>query len=84
MKLGDRIHQLRKQKKLTLGELSESSRVALATISRIESNKMTGTVEAHYRIALALELTLSELYQDVTFYDEILSQMKTKALMKKD
>lgn len=76
MKLGDKIRKLRKQKKLTLGELSEASRVALATISRIESNVMTGTVESHYRIAMALELTLSELYQDVTFYDEILSQMK--------
>jgi transcriptional regulator with XRE-family HTH domain len=76
MKLGDKIRQLRKEKKLTLEELSEASRVALATISRIESNKMTGTVESHYMLATALNLTLSDLYKDVTFYDEILSEMK--------
>lgn len=65
MDIGRRIRDLRKSKKLTLAELSEKSGVAVATLSRIENGRMTGTLESHISIAKALDLTLPELYSDM-------------------
>lgn len=65
MEIGSKIRKLRKTKKITLKELSESSGVALATLSRIETNKMTGTVKSHQAIASALGLSLPQLYGDM-------------------
>jgi len=62
MEIGKTIRKLRKEKKITLRELSEKSGVALATLSRIETGKMTGTVKSHNGIARALDVTLSDLY----------------------
>lgn len=65
MKIGSRIRSLRKTKKMTLRELSKASGVALATLSRIETNRMTGTVKSHQAIASALSLSLPQLYSDM-------------------
>ena len=65
MKIGNKISGLRRQKKMTLLELSKSSGVALATLSRIENEKMTGTLKSHMAIAKALGLNLTELYSDI-------------------
>ena len=65
MKIGNKIRTLRKAKKMTLDELSKASGVALASLSRIENNKMTGTLESHINIAKALNMNLSELLSDV-------------------
>jgi len=62
MEIGKTIKELRKEKKVTLRELSEKSGVALATLSRIETGKMIGTVKSHNNIARALDVTLSDLY----------------------
>jgi len=66
MKIGRRIHTLREEQNLTLKDLSERSGVALATLSRIENDKMTGTLESHLAIAQALGSTLSELYKHLS------------------
>jgi len=63
--IGKRVRELRKKKKLTLAEISEKSKVALATLSRIETGRMTGTLESHIAIAKALDMTLPELYADI-------------------
>lgn len=65
MKIGEKIRQLRKQQDMTLKELSEKSGVALATLSRMENNKMTGTLESHINIARVLSVSLPELYSEV-------------------
>ncbi|MFH0731358.1 MAG: cupin domain-containing protein [Candidatus Omnitrophota bacterium] len=62
MRIGEIIKRLRKDRKVTLRELSEKSNVALATLCRIEKGKMTGTVKSHGDIAKAFNLSLSELY----------------------
>jgi len=62
MKIGENIRAQRKNKDMTLRELSVTSGVALATLSRIETNKMTGTIQSHLAIASALNLTLPQLY----------------------
>jgi len=65
MLIGSRIKELRESHKMTLTELSEKSGVQIATLSRIENLKMTGTLESHLNIAKALGVDLVELYQNV-------------------
>jgi len=65
MQIGNVIHTIRKERKLTLAQLSEKSGVALATLSRMENNRMTGTLESHITICKALDITLADLYRDL-------------------
>jgi len=65
MKIGNRLKELRKAKRMTLAVLSGKSGVALATLSRMENNKMTGTIEAHTNICNALGVSLSDLYLEI-------------------
>lgn len=70
--LGIRIRKLRKEKGVTLMEISKKTGVAQATLSRIETGTMMGTVESHEKIAEALGIGLAELYSGVDRrYDEI-------------
>lgn len=62
MEIGKTIRSLRKEKKITLKGLSDKSGVALATLSRIETGKMTGTVQCHNDIVRVLDITLADLY----------------------
>jgi len=63
MNLGGRLRFLRKERKFSLEQLSSRSGVALATLSRIENGKGSGTFRTHQRIAEALGLPLPELYR---------------------
>ena len=63
--VGERLRLLRTSQKLTLVELAKASGVDLATISRIETGKMSGTLESHIRLATALGLKLTELYAGI-------------------
>ncbi|OGX27493.1 MAG: hypothetical protein A3D10_04170 [Omnitrophica WOR_2 bacterium RIFCSPHIGHO2_02_FULL_48_11] len=65
MFIGQRIKQLREAQKMTLTELSEKSGVQLATLSRMENMKMTGTLESHIAIAQTLGIELTQLYRDL-------------------
>lgn len=65
MLIGDKLHEIRKAKKMTLTELSDKSGVQLATLSRIENKKMTGTLESHIAIAKALDIEVVELYNSI-------------------
>jgi len=60
--IGARLRDLRKSQKVTLVELAKASGVDAATISRIETGKMTGTFESHLKLATALGVKLTELY----------------------
>jgi len=39
--------------------------VALATLSRMENNKMSGTVSSHNKICKALGVSISDLYREL-------------------
>jgi len=67
MLIGKKIQEIRKQQKISLTELSKKSGVQLATLSRIENLKMTGTLESHMEIAKALNVDITDLYQDINF-----------------
>jgi len=63
--LGARMRELRKQKGLTLVEIAEKTGVAQATLSRIETGVMIGTIESHAKIAEVIGVGLPDLYQDI-------------------
>lgn len=63
--VGARLRALRKAQKVTLVELAASSGVDMATISRIETGQMTGTLESHVRLATALGVKLTDLYSGI-------------------
>lgn len=67
MHIGQIVKKIRKEKRMTLVELSEKSGVALATLSRIENGKMTGTLDSHINIASSLEIPLPDLYKDLAY-----------------
>ena len=66
MFIGKRIQLLRKQKGLSLSGLAKQSGIQIATLSRIEHEKMTGTVDSHINIAKALGVELTELYTETS------------------
>ena len=78
MLIGEIIHRLRKERKMTLLELAEKSGVALATLSRVENGRMTGTLSSHMKICKALEINITELYKDLS-----LSKKKVEMRLKK-
>ena len=70
MLIGSKIKELRKTRKMTLTELSQASGVQLATLSRIENLKMTGTLDSHMNIAKALGVGITELYSNIVQEDK--------------
>ncbi len=60
MEIGKKLRLLRGS--MAQSELSRRSGIDKAIISKIESGKMTGTVETHKKIAGVFGLKLSELY----------------------
>jgi transcriptional regulator with XRE-family HTH domain len=65
MKIGAKLKHLRKTKKLTLKELAEKSGVQIATLSRMERDMMTGTLDSHIKITKALGVSLAEFFREV-------------------
>jgi quercetin dioxygenase-like cupin family protein/DNA-binding XRE family transcriptional regulator len=63
--VGERLRRLRKQQRITLVTLAKSSGVDPATISRMETGQMTGTLESHTRLARALGVKLTEIYAGI-------------------
>lgn len=85
MNIGKRLRELRKNKKITLGELSKVSGVAIATLSRMETGKMPGTITAHENICKALGVALSSLYDKTTEDEkiiEVINGIKTEHFKK--
>jgi len=75
--IGNNLQRLRTQRRLSLTELSKQSGVQMATLSRIENNKMTGTLESHMAIAKVLDIPLSELYEHSSDPIDIASEIKS-------
>ena len=80
MHVGAVINRLRKEKRMTLLQLSEKSGVALATLSRIENGKMTGTLDSHTKIAYSLDTSLPDLYRDLEHSKKQIEMKSKKAV----
>ena len=77
--LGTRIRKLRKEKGLTLVEVAEKTGIAQATLSRIETGTMIGTVESHEKVSEVLGIGLAELYSGVDRRYEQISHLTKEA-----
>lgn len=77
--LGQRIRKIRKEKGITLVDIAKRTGVAQATLSRIETGTMMGTVDSHEKIAEALGIGLAELYSGVDKRYEQISHLAKDA-----
>ena len=76
--IGNRIRSLRKERRLSLEQLAGKSGVALATLSRMENGKGSGTFKTHQKIAEAFGLSLPEFYRDLRPQDQDALLMDTQ------
>ena len=65
MKIGNTIKRLRKQKGMTLKDMAKLTGIEVATLSRIENDKMDGSLNTFMLIAGGLDLKLSELFAEL-------------------
>lgn len=77
--LGEKIRTIRKQRGLSLEQVSAKSGVALATLSRIENGKGSGTFRTHRKIAEAFGLPLTEFYRDLQSEEAEASVLATQS-----
>jgi len=63
--IGGRLRAIRKSQKIRLLELARASGVDAATISRMETGKMTGTLESHMKLSHALGVKLTDVYAGI-------------------
>lgn len=64
VKLGKRIRSLRLKKNMSQNDLASKCDFEKAGISRIESGLANPTLRTLYRISLALEVELADLFSD--------------------
>jgi len=59
--IGKNIREIRKKRGLTIHHVAKATGIDIATLSRMETGKMTGTLESHLAIARALGVGLPEI-----------------------
>jgi transcriptional regulator with XRE-family HTH domain len=64
MSIGTRVMQIRNQKGLSQRQLSERSGIASSYLSRIENRRLEPRPKTLRRIAAALDVTVSELFEE--------------------
>lgn len=64
-KVGEKIRQIRKSKKMNLQEVAQKSDITAGLLSRIENFKTLPSLPVLHKISIALEVPLSELVQTV-------------------
>ena len=86
MYIGSKVRELRKQQGMKLIDLAAKSGIQIATLSRIEHQKMTGTLESHMKIAEALGVDVTLLYSDMSVApeSEIIQEKQTDVFVHSD
>ncbi len=64
MMVGDRLRELREDKKLSQGELMNRTGLARSYISRVENGHTTPSIETMEKLAHALEIPLYAIFYD--------------------
>lgn len=82
--LGKKIKKLRKERKITLMELSEKSGVSQGYLSRIENGKHDPTFSVLLQIARALQIQVSMLYQEEKQKHEHISIIKKSQRIRRE
>ncbi len=64
MIIGDRLRELREEKKLSQGDIEKRTGLVRPYISRVENNHCVPTIETLEKMARALEFPLYQLFYD--------------------
>jgi len=64
MSVGRKIHQLRTESHITQRELGEVTGLAVSYLSRVENGRLTPTIPTLTKIAAALKIPLTALFDD--------------------
>lgn len=75
--LPNNLKQIRQSEGISKAELARLAKISERTISRIESDMMTGTIETKYRIVKGIN-SLPDRLKEYTF-DDIFPSKKSKS-----
>ncbi|MER9795488.1 XRE family transcriptional regulator [Mesorhizobium sp. M0213] len=64
--IGVTVQRLRKQLKFTLNDLAQRSRLSLSAVSKIENGQVSPTYETILRLAIGLNVDVTELFGSTT------------------
>ena len=73
MKLGERLRFLRKEKKLTLKNLSELADLSVPYLSDMERGEVNPSIESLQKVAKAFNMTVRDLFSGVEELGEFVS-----------
>ena len=62
LNLGERVRELRKERKWTLEQAANQAGLARSTLSKIENGQMSPSYDALKKLALGLEITVPQLF----------------------
>ena len=65
MKLGERLHLIRKEHQLTLKDLSQRANLSLPFLSDMERGVVSPSIETLQKIARAYDMAVKDLFNDV-------------------
>ncbi len=68
--LGLRIRNYRKQKKISQEQLAEMCSLHPTYIGQVERGEKNVTIESLYKITSSLEISLSDLLQNIEFFEK--------------
>ena len=63
--LGKKLRELRRTRNMTILDVSRATGIDIASLSRMENGKMTGTFKSHLALSKALGVRLPDLYEKV-------------------
>jgi uncharacterized cupin superfamily protein len=63
--LGKKLRELRRTRNMTILDVSKVTGIDIASLSRMENGKMTGTFKSHLALSKALGVRLPDLYEKV-------------------
>lgn len=72
--LSQNLKAIRKEKGLSQQNISDRSGILASTYSRIETKKVSPTIDTVERIAVALEVSFAELFQSIEIADKSMLQ----------
>ncbi|WHH58444.1 helix-turn-helix domain-containing protein [Petroclostridium sp. X23] len=80
MKLGEKIKKIRKEKNLTLKDISNLVGISISYLSDVENNRKNPSVESLTKISTALNIPTSVLLDesDIVYKEDFLNQAKEK------
>lgn len=82
MNLGEKLKELRKQKRMTISDIARNTGLSSGYISNVERNLNSPTIENLRKIVHALSITLVELFQDQQESSKIVRKNERVTLIK--